>query len=240
MHLRCVVTLTCFALLGCHHTAPARAGFIGQSIGNSNAIGAEFLSLDPVQGRLQYRLRAPAFVILLEVSPGNSIHLIAPSTAGAPAKNNAGLYVTNIHTVATLDDAGAGAEDAFQACYANGVQAATPRPVLIPAKRDKNGKIIEPASVTAPTGPPPGVASSIREKCLNAQYERLRSSSLRKSGERYLVLLASNVPMNSIQLLTRLEQLNVVASDVRSTIEAIALGLFASHDATWSGCYTSL
>ncbi|MDQ6611782.1 MAG: hypothetical protein M3Y64_05070, partial [Gemmatimonadota bacterium] len=183
---------------------------------------------------------AAAYVVLLEVSPGNSIHLIAPNTLQVPAQENSGSHVTNIHAMAALDEAAGAAQDEYESCYGNGIQAATPKPTTIPAKRDKDGKIIVPASVTTPTGPPPGVAANIANRCRTIRNERLRAASLRQSGERYLVLLASDAPMNSAQLLDRLSQMNVIASDVRSTIEAIALGLYISRPTVWSGYYTPL
>ncbi|MEP6780199.1 MAG: hypothetical protein ABJC26_09940 [Gemmatimonadaceae bacterium] len=233
--------LSMLSVLACHHApTPVAPRLVGTAVGDISAYQVDFLSLDPVQGRLRYRLGAAAYVVLLEVTPGKSIHLIAPNTLQTPSKENAGSHLTDIQTMAALDEAAGAAQDEYEACYNNGIQAATPKPTIIPAKRDKDGKIIVPASVTTPTGPPGGVAQSIANRCQTIRNERLRTSSLRQSGERYLVLLASDVSMNSAQLLDRLSQMNVVASDVRSTIEAIALGLYINRPAVWSGYYTSL
>lgn len=233
------VTLALLSVLACQRAPAAAPRPLGTTVGDADAYHVELLSLDPMQGRLRYRLGAAAYVVVLEVSPGNSIHLISPNTVQVPAKENSGSHVTNIHTMAALDEAAGAAEDEYEACYINGIQAATPKPRVARVRHDKDGKAIEPASAPIPTGPPREVAARIADRCGVIRNDRLRASGLRKSGERYLVLLASDVPMNSAQLLDRLSQMNIIASDVRSTIEAIALGLYISRPAVWSGSYTS-
>jgi hypothetical protein len=61
----------------------------------------------------------------------------------------------------------------------------------------------------------------------------------RTPADRYLVVLASSSRLTSAQLAERLSTLTAVGSDVATTIEALASGLYVGLPGTWSGGYVA-
>ena len=56
-------------------------------------------------------------------------------------------------------------------------------------------------------------------------------------GDRFLVLIASNVQLTQPQLIERLAAMTVTATDVQSTIDAIGDALYFDRKGFWSGHY---
>jgi hypothetical protein len=110
-----------------------------------------------------------------------------------------------------------------------------------PVKRDTAGRVIQ-SSIDAQsehdmrTG---GVdATTVRNCRTNADKIGSAQKSPRQ-GEHYLVVLSSSSPYSGTELAERIAGLAVTGSDVPTTIEAIAAGLFVGRARSWSGYYVS-
>jgi hypothetical protein len=59
----------------------------------------------------------------------------------------------------------------------------------------------------------------------------------RAPADRYLVVLSSSSGVSLVALNERLSQLTTVGSDVATTIEAIAAGIFIGYAEHWGGAF---
>ncbi len=66
-----------------------------------------------------------------------------------------------------------------------------------------------------------------------------RTAASSRQDERYLLMLSTDWPISAVQILARIDPLTVTASDITSTMEAIAQGLFADRRQTGSRYYVS-
>jgi hypothetical protein len=241
------------ALGGCHSSKPAAAPApeLGHAVGDSATFGALILRFELDRHRAVYRLTAPAYVVLLVVTPSRSIEIAVGSTM-APAIVSAGTHMADVRlpteggpqaAVAGVLGENASINDRieFDRCVANAIRVATPRPTPPPkvVRTDSLGRPIDPPPTTRETPPEPDAGVTQRAEAMCQQLVRGRSSS--QSGaalsggdrERYLLLLASDAPVG-IKQLTELE---VAEGDIQSIVAAIARKLYAERQAAWSGYY---
>lgn len=222
-----------------------------RAFGDTARYGLQVVSFDRQKEVAKVSLRAPAELIVLAVIPGREIELIVPSDLARSSHASFGKGVSNIQMARWEDTprSSTAAGDAQRAAEYNRcvVQAeATARRMAAarrPVKRDSTGKVIE--------GTEPGGADISDVSQLTAQCSKLdpnRSSNRppppvrmppRTAADRYLVVLASSMPFTSAQLGERLATLTAVGSDVSTTIEAIAAGLYAGLPGGWSGGYVA-
>jgi hypothetical protein len=240
------------ALIGCHSAKPPTVPVpeLGHAVGDSAAFGARILRFELERHRAAYRLTAPAYVVLLVVTPSRSIEIAVGSTI-APALVSAGTHTADVRlpteggpqaAIAGVlgEDASVNQRVEFDRCVANGVRAATPRPTPPPKVRyDSLGRPIDAPTATRETPPEPDAGVTQRVEAMCQQQLRARSrapNSPALSGgdrERYLLLLASDAPVG-IKQLTELE---VAEGDIQSIVAVIAKKLYAERQAAWSGYY---
>lgn len=244
--------LMALALLGACSHAPspavatasptASATTIGRAFGDSSAFGARVVSFEPTKSSAIYRLDTPAYVVLLEVVPGKSIELIAPRVNSAPVMASRGPH--QIDTFVPDDSSAARATDTYQTCFDNGMRALTPKstPRPRPVKRDSTGRLAGPPDkerIDQAIEPSRAAVQDLERRCRRAAQGTARAASARRTGERYLLMLATDSPITGVQIMARINTLTVTASDIPSTMEAIADGLFADRKQTWSGYYVT-
>jgi hypothetical protein len=64
-----------------------------------------------------------------------------------------------------------------------------------------------------------------------------RSATTMRRADRYLILIASSVRLTPQQLRDRVTTMSITATDLPTTMTAIADALYVDHTATWSGYY---
>jgi hypothetical protein len=239
------------ALGGCHSSKPPAvpAPELGHAVGDSTAFGARILRFELDRHRAAYQLTAPAYVVLLVVTPSRSIEIAVGSTM-APTIVSAGTHMADVRlpteggpqaAVAGVlgEDASVDQRVDFDRCVANAVRAATPRPTPPPkVKYDSLMRPIDPPpSREREPEPDAGVTQRAEAMCQQAVRGRnsARNVAALTSGdrERYLLLLASDAPVG-IKQLTELE---VAEGDIQSIVAVIARKLYGERQAAWSGYY---
>ena len=257
------------AVAACHHGRPssnAQRGavavessrrstqrvppLVGRSLGDAAAPAVRIVALDPIGESATVTLAQPGNVIVLVVMPGHDIEIIYPTTAKPPKQKGAGPFSVDLGRFAQMSrysnaERDARARQAVSQCEA--ARAAEARRVAAVARavrRDSTGKVIggqspevvDTRDLGAPCDhltPNSKGAAALREEYKTARLPR------REPRERYLVVLAAVTPVSLVELNLRLTGFTAVATDVATTIEAIATGIFAGREHTWSGYYVS-
>lgn len=227
-------------------TSAARNGSgrqpIGQAFGDSLAFGARIASFDGSQHVATFQLDKPAYVVFLEVAPGKSIELIAPRPNYVPVMTPRGKH--RIDTYVREDSLSLHSTSAYQSCYSSGIRAITPKPAPRPrpVKRDSTGRRTGPPDQERANQSDEPSAQAMRQleaQCRSRAQNAARANSASRADELYLLMLITDSPISALHILTRIDALTVTASDITSTMEAIAQGLFADRKQTWSGYYVS-
>ncbi len=231
-------------------TTHAARPLVGRSLGDATAPAVRIVALDPLAESATVTLAKPGNVIVLEVMPGHDIEIIYPTTAKPPKQKGAGPFTVDLGRFAQVPrysnaERDARARQATSNCEA--ARAAEARRVAAAARavrRDSTGKVIggqspevvETRDLGAPCDhltPNARGPEALREEYATARLPR------REPRERYLVVLAARTPVSLVELNLRLTGFTAVATDVATTIEAIATGIFAGREHTWSGYYVS-
>ena len=233
------VLIALLPLAGCHRGGPDPAPVaveIGE-IGDSTAFGARIIGFNSARNRASYMLESPAHLVWLVVVPGRTIERIGGLPADT-AMTPAGIHVVPValprpaaeprgepRLVDQMD---------YKRCVDQRVRAATRRKPTRRVVRDSAGREI------SVDGPPevevPIDAERQAERACAGILKRATPEAPRQV-ERFLVLLASDVRVTPEQLQARLDATTVTASDVPTTITAIADALYFDRRAVWSGYF---
>ena len=250
-----IAALAATTLAACHgkpktETPIAAAPVDMRTFGDTATFGVQVLSFDRQKEVAKVSLRAPAELIVLAVIPGREIELIVPSDLSKSSHASFKKGASDIN-MSRWDDSprpASASDDAqrfreYNRCMQN-AQATARRMAQAkrPVKRDSTGKVIE--------GSESGGTDLDQLTQLERQCDRLDANMSNRTpppvrmpprtpADRYLVVLASSTPLTAIQLGERLGALTAVGSDVATTIEAIAAGLYAGLPGTWSGGYVA-
>lgn len=257
-HPSIAMALTCIALLGaCSHatsspaatasansfasSTPTSATPVGRAFGDTSAFGARIVKFEPTRHTATVQIAKSAYLVMLEVSPGKSIELITPTPSSPPVMTTGGMH--QVDTYIRDDSTAARSTAAYQTCYESGMRALTPKPTPRPrpVKRDSTGRTGPPEKerIDQQTEPSSQALRQLENQCRSRAMSTERVAAARRNDERYLLMLSTDSPISGLQILARLNTLTVTASDIPSTMEAIAAGLFADHKQTWSGYYVS-
>jgi hypothetical protein len=253
-HARTVVAATSMSLVACHANpntdAPSAAPLAMRAFGDTAAYGMQVLSLDREKEVAKVSLRTPAELIVLSVIPGKEIELIVPSDLAKSSRASFDKGVSSIK-MARWDDSPrpANASNDAQAAmeYNRCIQQAQATATRMaqarrPVRRDSTGKVIDDGMGASPEM---DVLSRLERNCdrLDASMQNRPADAVRMPprppADRYLVVLASSAALTPVQLGERLSSLTAVGSDVATTIEAIAAGLYAGFPGKWSGGYVA-
>ncbi len=220
---------------GCHNISkgPLLSGF---SVGDTVSFPLRITEFDPVQERVKVRIGRPANLIALEVFPGKSITIVDLPSSKSPRGYRELSTIDEVDPTSVMT---ASAE--YTRCVEDAARLAAPRPQAPrrpPVKRDPSGKAL-PGQSTEPTYEKtldtPVPTEQIKSACRARVNELRRALNKQLDVERYVLILASDANFTRDQLIERLSSLSVVASDVRSTMDAIATGIFAARAEKWSG-----
>lgn len=202
-----------------------------RAFGDTSAYGLRLLSLDAVDESARVWLTRPAHLIVLGVRPGREIELISHGTHRQGAVN---LSMRRFEEASpdAARDADIRATLEYDRCIAAADRAAQERVRQRTQRRDSTGKVISTGGDPLPV---PNYSACRKPSQTPAKPRRLAA---REPAERYLVVLASVEPLPTTLLDERLGTLTAVASDVATTIEAIAAGLYVGIPA-FAGTYVS-
>lgn len=247
------------SLAACHSTPKAEiptadaAPLAMRAFGDTAAYGMQVLKLDRQKEVATVALRSPAELIVLSVIPGREIELIVPGEVANAGHTSFKQGVSSIqmarweHSVRPANaDHDAQAAMEYNRCISRAQAAArAAAQKRRPVKRDSTGKIIDDGRSGDPSVNEFQLERAYEAACSNQDKSYLNKPAPpvrmppRPAADRYLVVLASSTPLTAVQLGERLAGLTAVGSDVSTTIEAIAAGLYAGLPGTWSGGYVA-
>jgi hypothetical protein len=256
-HPSLIIAVASVAVLAACHAKPntgnpSAAPLAMRSFGDTAAYGVQVLSLDREKEVAKVALRTPAQLIVLAVIPGREIELIVPSDLAKSSRGSFSKGVSSIDMgrwdVSQPADATSDARAAmeYNRCLQQ-AQAAARREAQArrPVRRDSTGKIIDDGRGSS-TADEMEILARLERQCDRYDADQKRKSAAvpvrmpaRAPADRYLVVLASSTPLTGAELGARLSTLTAVGSDVATTIEAIASGLYAGLPGTWSGGYVA-
>ena len=230
-----IILSAAMAASGCHNI-PSAALSSEFSFGDTVAFPLRVTEFDPVAERVKVRIGEPANLIALEVSPGKSITIVDLPDSRSPRGYRA---LSTIDVVDPTSPITASTE--YTRCIDDAVRRATPRPQpqrRPVVKRDSTGKpLLGQSTEPLPERPSeaPAPTAAMKSTCRVQVMQLQRALSKQRGDERYVLILASDANFMRNQLIERLNSLSVVATDVKSTMDAIATGIFAGKASKWSG-----
>lgn len=244
------VVLAVVLLVGCRQppaTTVGSAPIAVHTFGDTTQYASRIVRFDARTEELIANVKSPSYVIVLAVIPGKSIEQIVPDPDQLSVQVSTGKHTLNLRQQAFAAEPADAAMNSAELAEINrcvSVATAAARrqaQARRPVKRDSLGRIIEDRSA-----PPDDniddsrIEARCREQVRRQSINRPKPQMpIREPAERYLVVLTSAFPMTGPLIRERLESLVTSAPDVATTIEAIAQGLFAGKDPTWSGAYIS-
>ena len=242
-----------FLAAGCRSTtntgAPRAEPSTTVAFGDPSTFGLQLTSFDREKEIAKVSLRAPAELVVLAVIPGRDIELIVPSDVPKNSRASFAKGVSSIDLARwAVSAATANSHDAtqqaltrsrcIQQAEAAAKQAAAQRKVKI----DTTGKYVDDGRGAADID---AIAARMQRDCDKPESDKSDRVATpvrmppRAVAERYLVVFASSTPLTPAQVEQRIGALAVAGSDVVSTLEAIAAGLYAGTAGTWGGTYVA-
>lgn len=228
------------SLGACHRGAvnPSLSPTAGYVVGDTTAFGPRLLNVDPKNQRVTFEVNAPAHVLLLSVVPGESAVPV-----GAFASDRT-LAEAGTHTVpviagqtgptatANLTSGSLDQQD-YERCVSRGQRSMPRKRVVV---TDSTGK---PMEVSEPYDPRDEV--EIERGCEAGVNGRSRTQATQAqaspAANRFLVLLASNMPMMLADAIQRFEEMRNIPNDVPATISEVAAALYGDRKGIWSAYY---
>lgn len=225
----------------------AQGAPVGRSFGDSTAYGVHILSIKPDSEVATFTAQNGKHIIVLEIIPGNSVDILLPGGVAPKRLKDTNTYALALYrfTAATnsvADEAAQrSAEAAYQRCVAS-ADAAARRAAAAKRTRDASGKETGPSkSEVMSTTSDAEMSGRMcgRSAVGTSPNKPMRTVRLapRAPADRYLVVLSSSANMSLTEVTERLSQLTTVGSDVATTVEALAAGLFLGKAEKWGGAF---
>jgi len=226
--------LLAVSLGACHHgTAKPNpspgAGFV---VGDTTAFAPRLLNVDHQRRQVTFEVSAPAHVLLVSVIPGESAvpvgamasdrTLTEPGTHTVPVIAGQTVPTANL-TWGSLD------QQDYERCVSRG-QRRIPRKQVV--RTDSTGKVIERSEEPYDAGE----EIEVDRRCEAAVNNRTRTQTS-PPANRYLVLIASNMPMMLADVIKRFEEMRNIPNDVPSTVSEVAAALYGDRTGIWSAYY---
>ena len=206
----------------------------GGVFGDTSALGVRIVAVDSAGDRATYNLAAPAHIVALWVVPGQRLGQIDAPVAADTAATAAGVHelrvsasraATTIGAARLLDDAD------YRRCIDENVRTAAQQRV----GRDSSGVLL--VDDARPDQSQTALEAERRAQRVCART-RNRPAATMPTADRFLVLIASSARLTPQQLRDRVTTMSITATDLPTTMTAVADALYFDHTATWSGYYT--
>jgi hypothetical protein len=234
--------LLAVSLGACHHGSGQRSAgpvdgsygpISGYVLGDTAAFAPRLLDVDQKQRKVTFEVNAPAHVLLVSVIPGES----AVPVGALPDQTlaEAGTHTVPViagQTVATPNLTwGSVDQQDYEQCVSRGQRRIPKRQVV---RTDSTGKVIE--RTDEPYDPREEV--DVERGCEAGVNKRAHARTQAASApNRYLVLMASNMPMMLADVIKRFEEMRNIPNDVPSVVTAVAAELYGDRKGIWSAYY---
>ncbi len=222
------------------HSALASALPVGHPFGDTAMVNAKAIAFDSARGELVVELSRPSHLMVLEVRLGQTLAVLHPAPRANTTARTAGQHRIRLGSgVAVNTRPPVDAE--MERCVERELSAAeSRRSKQRPAEQnDSKGKPTagSKAAQAEFNRPTFGDEQAARQRCATASASRPARSTEAPKGTRYFLLLAATGKMSGAELSRRIAGLSGVGSDVASSIDAIATGVFVGYPTDWSGYY---
>lgn len=213
---------------------------VGHPFGDTAMVNSRAIAFDSTRGELVVELSKSSHLMVLEVRLGQTLAVLHPSPRTNTTQRAAGQHrirlqnpgAVNVRTVADAET---------EQCVERELSAAdTRRSAQRPAEQsDSKGKPTagSKAAQAEFSRPTFGDEQAARRRCVSAAATRPPAATPVPLGTRYFLLLAATKKMSGAELSKRIAGLSGVGSDVASSIDAIATGVFVGYQTDWSGYY---
>lgn len=228
------------ATLGACHQASSRPNIgpkAGQTVGDSAAFEPRLLNIDARGPFVTFQISAPAHVLLISVTPGESAvpigALTSDMTMAEPGIHNMKFVPVPRGSAPAPSVASWNSLDQtdYDRCVRAGTRVLTKKRVV---RTDSTGK----TSTKVTTEPDdPQQELDVERRCESNINSRLKT---RSSGPpRFLVLMASNTPIMLADAIQRFEGMRNIPGDVTAAVNAVASTLYGDRRGTWSAHYVA-
>lgn len=234
--------LLAVSLGACHHgsgqpSAGPIAGSYGRVsgyvVGDTAAFAPRLLNVDYQRRQVTFEVNAPAHVLLVSVIPGES----AVPVGALPDRTlaEAGPHTVPVIAGQTVSPPnvtwGSLDQQDYEQCVSRGQRRIPKRQVV---RTDSTGKVVERSE--EPYDPHDEV--EVERRCETGVNNQARSrTQSAAAANRYLVLIASNMPMMLDDVIRRFEQMRNIPTDVPSVVTAVAAELYGDRKGIWSAYY---
>ena len=226
-------------LLGaCHQATTPRANIspkAGKIIGDTTAFGPRLINIDARGPLVRFEISAPAHVLLVSITPGESAvpigALTSDTSLAEPGIHNmkfvpvarAQAPTPSIASWSSLD------QSDYDRCVKTGSRSLAKKRVV---RTDSTGK----TSVDFTNEPDdPQQEFDVERRCEGNVNRRLKTNG--SARPRFLVLMASNTPLMLSEAIKRFEDMRNIPSDMTVAVNAVATTLYGDRRGTWSAHY---
>jgi len=224
--------LLAVSLSACHHRSakPNPIPGAGYVVGDTTAFAPRILNVDPKRNQVTFEVDAPAHVLLVSVIPGESavpVGALPDKTLAEAGTHTVPVIVGQTVPTANLNWGSLDQQD-YEQCVSRG-QGRLPKQRVV--RTDSTGKPVE---VYEPYDPREEV--EVERRCEAGVNRRARTQAP-PPANRFLVLLASNMPMMLADVIQRFEEMRNIPNDVPATIADVAAALYGDRKGIWSAYY---
>ncbi len=203
-------------------------------------VNARATAFDSTRGELVVDLSRPSHLMVLEVRLGQTLAVLHPAPRANTIRRAAGQHRIRLGSGVAVDTRPP-VDPETERCVEREVSAAevrrsAQRPVEQSDSKGKPtaGSKAAQAEFSRATF---GDEQAARQRCRSAAAARPPAATPAPRGTRYFLLLAATEKMSGAELSKRIAGLSGVGSDVASSIDAIATGVFVGYPTDWSGYY---
>ena len=225
--------LLAVSLGACHHSSakPNPSPGAGFVVGDTSAFAPRLLDIDQKHRRVTFEVNAPAHVLLVSVIPGESAVPVGalPDRTLAEAGEHTVPVIAGQTVLAPNLTWGSLDQQDYEHCVSRG-QRSLPKKRVV--RTDSTGQTVEVSD--EPYDPREEV--DVERRCEAGVNNRARTQAAAPAN-RFLVLLASNMPMMLADVIKRFEEMRNIPNDVPSTVSAVASALYGDRKGIWSAYY---
>jgi hypothetical protein len=224
------------SLGACHHGSakPSPSPGAGYVVGDTTAFAPRLLNVDQTNRRVTFEVNAPAHVLLVSVIPGESavpVGAFASDRTLAEAGTHTVSVVAGQNVPTPNSTWGSLDQQDYEQCVSRGQRSVPKRQVV---RTDSTGKVIERSD--EPYDPRDEV--EVERRCETGVNSRARARTQSAAApNRYLVLMASNMPMMLADVIQRFEGMRNIPNDVPSVVSEVAAALYGDRKGIWSAYY---
>jgi hypothetical protein len=217
-------------------------------VGDTTAFAPRILSVDQQRNQVTFEVNAPAHVLLVSVSPGEFAIPVgalpdrALAEAGTqtlaivPGQSTPASVIPGQSTPAGVMSWGSLDQQDYERCVSRG-RRSLPKRRVVSTSTDSTGKT---SVVTSDELDDPHDEVALDQRCEaggNKRTTRAATQAAAPRATRYLVLLASDMPVMLADVIKRFEEMRNIPTDVPSVVSNVAAALYGDRKGIWSAYY---